>query len=159
MAKKVAVSSVLVTADEEFRDDSHQAMMDWCEDVLERFLTSCICASLKNSKKDIAGFFIHGFIDYAYGYHLAKPFQYDASLIENMCLDILPRKMSTNAKDFKEVAPVLSAFFEWCETEGILKNTKALRNRLENIEKKIYEAAKNPANWGIAKSFFSGFLH
>ena len=29
MAKKVAVSSVLVTADEEFCDDSHQALMDW----------------------------------------------------------------------------------------------------------------------------------
>lgn len=136
MAKKVAASSILNTKDEEFCDDSHHALMEWSEDILERFLGSSVCASWKNSKKDIAGFFIHGFIDYAYGYHLAKPFQYDASLIENMCLDILPRKMSTNAKDFKEVAPVLSAFFEWCEIEGILKNTKALRNRLEKIEKR-----------------------
>jgi hypothetical protein len=48
--------------------------------------------------------------------------------------------MSTNAKDFKEVAPVLSAFFEWCEIEGILKNTKALRNRLEELghSKKLF---------------------
>jgi len=28
---------------------------------------------------------------------------------------------------------------------------------LQAIEKKIYERAKNPKNWGPAKSLFSGF--
>lgn len=149
--------SSLQTIDEDFNDDSHSELMTWCEDILERFLESNSCSSWNSNKKNIAGFFIHGFVDYAYGYHLTKPFQYDDVLVENMCLDILPRKMSTNAKDFKLLAPILITFFEWCEDENIFGNTTGICNKLKTIDKEIYEKAKNPSNWGLAKSLFSGF--
>ncbi len=153
MSKTIAtINPILLTVDEEYNDDSYEALVSWGEEVLEQFLSSPCCSSWKNNKKNIACFFIHGFIDYAYGYHLAKPFQYDEMLVEDMCLDILPRKMSTNEKDFKQVAPALSTFFEWCETEGILKDTKAICIKLKEIDGKIYEAAKDPSNWGLAKS-------
>jgi hypothetical protein len=149
--------SSLLCIDEEFDDQSHHDLMDWCEEILERFFDSHTCSSWKENKKNIARFFIHGFVNYAYGYHLAKPFQYDEAIVEDMCLDILPRKMSTNAKDFKLVAPVLIAFFDWCEKEGVLADTKAIREKLKVIDSEIYEKAKNPSNWGLAKSLFAGF--
>ena len=149
--------SFLLTADEEFDDDSYQALMTWCEEILDQFLESPSCSSWKNDKKNIAAFFIHAFVDYAYRYHLAKPFQYDEPLIENMCLDILPRKISTNAKDFELVAPILMTFFEWCENEGILRDTTTLHNKLKMIDNKTYEKAKDPSNWGLAKSLFARF--
>jgi hypothetical protein len=93
--------------------------MSWFDEVINKFLESPLCSSWNANKKNIAGFFIQGFVDYAYGYHLAKPFQYDEDLIREMCLDILPRKMSTNTKDFKLMAPVFITFFEWCENEGL----------------------------------------
>lgn len=149
--------SSLLTIDEEFNDDSHQALMTWCDEILEQFLKSSYCSSWKNNKKNIAGYFIHGFIDYAYGYHLAKPFQYDEMIVEDMCLDILPRKMTTDAKDFKLIGSILITFFEWCEHESLLEDTTAIRNKLKVIDNKIYDKAKDPSNWGLAKSLFAGF--
>ena len=132
------INRILLTDDEDFDDDSHEALMSWCEEEVERFLSSPFCSSWKNNKKEIASFFIWGFVDYAYAYHLAKPFQYDEGLVKDVCLNILPRKMSTDVKDFKQVAPALTAFFEWCEIEGILKDTKAIRNTLKKIDSEIY---------------------
>ena len=93
----VRMDPILLKKDGDFSDHSQQALMSWCEDAVEQFLETLFCKTWKRNKKEIAAFFIHGFVDYAYGYHLAKPFQYDAPLVENMCLDILPRKMSTYA--------------------------------------------------------------
>lgn len=133
---------ILLKEDEEFDDDSHQALMSWCEETLEKFLESYFCAKWNDNTQGIACFFIQGFVDYAYGYHLAKPFQYDRYIVEEVCLDIFPRKMSTDTKYFKQVALVLITFFEWCEKEGLIKDTKDLRSTLKKIDQKIYKSAK-----------------
>ena len=148
---------VLLKAESDYCEESHQILIDWCKEALDEFLSSAYCYSWKNSKKGNAAFFIQGFVDYAYGYYLAKPFQYDEEIVEDMCLDILPRKMSTNVRDFKEVGSILSTFFEWCEAKKIIKDTTAIRKTLKKINEEIYKAAKNPSKWGIAKSMVMNF--
>lgn len=157
VTKTKNLNPFLLKAESDYCDESHQALIEWCEEALDEFLSSGFCSSWKNNKKDNAAFFIHGFVDYAYGYHLAKPFQYDVEIVEDMCLDILPRKMSTNVRDFKEVASILSTFFEWCEAKKIIKDTKALRKTLKKINAEIYEAAQDPSKWGMAKSMAMDF--
>ena len=158
MGREIAtVGSVLLKEDEEYQEESHQALMSWCEDAIDSFLKSSYCNSWKKNQKETAAFFIHGFVDYAYSYHLAKPFQYNKRIVEEMCLDILPRKFSTEPEDFKQVAPAMSAFFQWCEANGVIKNAKELCDKLKAIDEKIYKKAKNPKNWGMAKSMFSDF--
>lgn len=147
----------LLTSDDEFDDDSHQELISWAEEALENFLESSYCSSWNKNKKEVASFFIVCFVDYAYGYELAKPFQYNEIVVEEICLNIFPRKLSTKTKDFKLVATTLSAFFEWCEKEGTIKNSKNLIKILKEIDNDIYLAAKNPSNWGLAKSLFFGF--
>ena len=148
---------LLLSADQEYEGASHQALTAWAEGAIQRFLSSSHCSSWSKDQRDTAGFFLHGFIDCAYGYELAKPFQYDEELVREICLSIFPRKMSTKEEDFKLVAPVLSAFFQWCEDEGVLNNAASLIQLLKKIDRAIYKAAKDPSNWGMAKSLFSGF--
>ena len=155
--KTKSLGPVLLKVEHDYSDESHQVLIEWCEEAIDAFLSSDFCSHWKNNKKNNAAFFIHGFVDYAYGYHLAKPFQYDLEIVEDMCLDILPRKMSTNPKDFKEAGSILSTFFEWCESEKVIKDTKDIRKTLAKIDADIYKAAKDPSNWGMAKSMLMGF--
>jgi hypothetical protein len=150
-------SPLLRNEDEEFIDESHKALIDWTEKTIDEFFQSSFCKKWNNKRKNTASFFIHCFVDFAYGYHLAKPKKWNVTVVKDVCLNIFPRKISTNVKDFKYASSSLIAFLKWLESEKILKNTVKLQKKLESINNEIYERAKDPNNWGMAKSLFCGF--
>ena len=51
---------------------------------------------------------------------------------------------------------VLMTFFELCKNEGILRDTKAINNKLKAIDDQIFSKIKL-TKWELAKSFFPEF--
>lgn len=87
-----------------------------------------------------------------YNYELLSPEKWDESSLEQICTNVYPSKVSADQEHFREVVPVLSAFFTFLDDRGELENAASLAAHVEHLEDMIVEQASDPANWGMAKS-------
>ncbi len=153
--KTIEITKEFLIADEDYDDNQYSELMNLADEIIPMFLNSDFCSKWGKNRMDLACYFIQSFIDLSYSYHLSKPFQWDTDLVEGICLDLFPRKLSTNAMDFKHVSPILTAFFKWAQQEGIINESETLCAKLNEIEKDIYIAATDPSKWGMAKSMLN----
>jgi hypothetical protein len=142
--------------DEEYSDESLDEMVTWTKEVLEEYINNEAFSSLTESRQDYASFIIQIFIDACYNYGLKKPGQWDLDIIEEVCLDIFPKKINAEIIYFEGIGPVLISFMQWCEHKGYLSGTEALCKSVQEFAKDIVKKAKDPGNWGIAKSIMMG---
>lgn len=150
----VTQGSYLGSNEESFSEATYQWLKQWCKGAIEEFIASSYCNAWKKRKKSIASLLIHDFVIYAYRYFHVKPSQYNDLLVESLCLDILPRRMTLNPADFKLLTPILSSFFAWLERKGVMSRTRILRDKLHEIEGEIYETAKSLYNGKERPSLF-----
>jgi len=109
---------------------------------------------LDDTQKGNADFAIDVFINYLDGYIGTSLHDCDPGDAEEMCMDILPRKVSADDDFFKGLASLIATFFEFLEADGHIPegNGKAVKNALKGMDKKVLAASKDPQNWGMAKS-------
>lgn len=100
-------------------------------------------------------FIIQTFSDYMYDYQGQEPQQWTARSMEEVCLDIVPRKISAEPEVFQSYGKVLLHFFEFLQQKHIL-NTRSLISGVKKISDQIYEYSQDASNWGMAKSFMMG---
>ena len=81
-----------------------------------------------------------------------------AALVEEYLLDYFPRKVSADEDSIAKTPEILTAFFDWAEQAGHVgsRAAEAIRKRIKSIRKRFDAAARDPGNFGMAKSLVMG---
>lgn len=137
---------------EEYSDRKLNLILNKSNRWAEEFVKSNFSNNLNVKEKKHSEFIIECFFEYLYSYFLKTPEQVDRDDVEEICLYLLPRKVSEGEDFFKSMVPVLNNFFRFLENKSIIGNAKVLCTKLSILRKKIIKAAANLENWGVAKS-------
>ncbi|WP_285023892.1 SEC-C domain-containing protein [Lactococcus garvieae] len=89
--------------------------------------------------------------DFMYGYYLRRPKEWTAAALEEMLLDLFPRKLVADEGFYESVEPVLTEYFTFLQATGRIKNAKALIARLHKVAPLMLVASNEPENWGPGK--------
>lgn len=121
------------------------------EIVAQKFLTSPFAKKIRDIEQGDANFIIEMFVNYAMTYRGEMLEDWTKDTINEICLGILPRKVSMEAECFKVTGSVLKCYFDFLVKERFIKN-KELGNYVYSKRKVIYDNSQNSANWGMSKS-------
>ena len=135
--------------DEHDEDKTRGVMNKW----LEAFMESPAFDTLSEEQKDETGFIVSSFTNAMDTYVGEMPNEWSTGGVREVCLDVMPRKMTAETETFEAVGPILSTFFEFLHGEGLLNNGRELAQTARAIEKDIVGKAEDPRSWGMAKSF------
>lgn len=138
---------------EEYSEEKREVLRLTGKNWTREFLRSRFSTDLTNKQVEEVDSITESFIDSLYSYFTLTFEDLTIIALEEICLDILPRKVSAEISFFKALVPVLSRFLSFLSKKGILKDVKPFINRLHMIHEAIIENASNPQNWGMAKSF------
>lgn len=138
---------------EEDEDDGEQydEAQEITEQWLKKFIEAKYFTELDKKYQENSENIISTFSEMMYGYTGLKIEKWDTSGLEEICLDVMPRKIMADEEYFESIAPSLHAFFLFMKDEKINKNSVKLAERIKIIEKDIIKASKKPSNWGIGK--------
>jgi len=94
-------------------------------------------------------------IDYGINYLSVTPPHMTPSGLREILFDIFPRKVSTIADKAPDIIRELRAFWQFLQREFHLENAAACLKVLdEKAARELKKKLSDPANFGIAKSFF-----
>ena len=125
----------------------------WADELTDRFMASEAASELDIELFEDAGFIAYHVLKYAWSYVGSSPEELDEFMLEEVLLEIFPRKVTAERELFEKVAPVTEFFLKWLESEGILANTASLIEAVHGWTDKIVANGMNPKYWGMAKSF------
>jgi hypothetical protein len=80
---------------------------------------------------------ISNFVEGMYNYFSLTPDEWNENAIEEVCLYILPHKISGNSSVFKAIAPILIKFCSFLSDKGIITNPVNLQTKLFVIHDQI----------------------
>ncbi|MGD9152290.1 MAG: DUF1186 domain-containing protein [Gammaproteobacteria bacterium] len=143
----------LAINDEEFSDESMQLISEWYKYYGDLYLKSDESKNLSNKEREEAPFVLSCFCDFCYSYFLRKPGQWTPPAVIEVCLNIIPAKVTADINFYKAITPVLVSFMNWAENNALLNDTKELCNILISMDEDIIKASQDSRNWGMAKSF------
>lgn len=123
------------------------------EDLLEEFTNWQFATALPCPPDEAAGC-MRTFIDLATT-HVDQDFAFDnLNDVRETLLELLPRKVSADARYFEEFPSVLEAFARFLHATGRLKHLQPLLEVVEEARTELPKLAADPGNWGIAKRLF-----
>jgi len=123
------------------------------EELTVRFMESDAAGKLNPELFEDAGFIIYNLLVYAWTYTNGNPEKLDEYTLEQVLLEVFPRKITAERDLFEKIAPVTEVFLRWLESEGILANTSILVETVRGWADTIVANSMNPQYWGMAKSF------
>jgi len=101
------------------------------------------------------GFWSYQSIYYAQAYIGVTLPQMDKANMEELLLDIFPRKISISSPDEMETAvPEISAFWRYLQRVYKLRNAGKILAFLDQVQPQFIRAMQDPSKFGMAKSFF-----
>lgn len=137
---------------EEYSDEELDKINKRIQNWIREFVDSEFFKALSEEQKYESEFVIESFAEYMYQYFLLPPEKWEVNVLEELCLEILPRKISAKLSYYKAITPVMNKFFEFLANKGILSNSQKLIVKLREIKAQIIKNATNPKNWGMAKT-------
>ncbi len=138
---------------EEYSDEKLEEILNKVYEWGVEFSKSKYFEELTEKQKQESEFVVMTFTEYMYSYHGLSPEEWNEKGLKECCLYTLPRKVVADESCFVSIAPVLSAFFAFLGEKNLLKNASQLIRKVKEIDKQILRNARNPRNWGIAKTF------
>lgn len=82
---------------------------------------------------------------------------WSAADVEQILLELMPRKSSMDAGDIAQVVPTAAAFLRWLTaTARVAGDLEAVAAFVEGLAGRFVEAMHDPANWGMAKTLVTG---
>lgn len=147
------IKTKLIELDEEYEPDYDESQQ---EKWIEEFQKSEYFERLNEYRKENAGFIADTFMSYMYNYEYVVPNGWNATNVEEVCLNIIPRKVIAEIELFENYGEVLIKFLEFLEGAGHIGESSELRKRVNEIKEEIPKEASNPSNWGMAKTFMMG---
>ncbi|HME52287.1 MAG TPA: SEC-C metal-binding domain-containing protein [Candidatus Lokiarchaeia archaeon] len=140
--------------EDEYSDEKLDANVDKAIKYWKEFSKSELFSGLTENEKEESYFVVESFADYMYSYNMVPVEKWNVRDMEEICTDVLPRKITSDDNLFKTISPVLSAFFQFLGSKGgIIQDAESLSSRVRAIGPMIVKNARDPENWGLAKSF------
>ena len=104
-----------------------------------------------------AGFLSEGLLNFKVNYGNGETDGWSAGLVEEYLIDYFPQKVSADDDLVNRTPEVLAAFFSWMRESGRLSKRleEAIQKRIKSKTKAFALAARDPSNFGMAKSFFT----
>jgi uncharacterized protein YchJ len=135
-----------------YEDDDFEAGSRRAALLAESFMESEEAKQLPGDLFEDAGFIVCQVLEYAWSYAGAAPEELDAVVLDQVLLEVFPRKMTADCALFEKVAPVTEALLKWMGSEGILADTTGLVETVHSWAEAIVVEGMNPQNWGMGKS-------
>lgn len=107
---------------------------------------------LDTNQKENASFIISTFLDFMYNYEGVELGEWSPSNIEEVCLNLVPRKVSADQELFEIYGDVVIIFLQFLENNKYIANADILIKKVIAIKSKIPIESKKTGNWGIAKT-------
>lgn len=142
--------------DTEYSDERADEIDEWFSGVSKDFAASSQYKQLTKSQKKHGLFMISCFYDLCYSYCLTGPGEVDEGVIDEICLLMMPRKISEGKAAYEAFAPSIEQFWLWCEAEGHMQSTKDNRYHVHEVAPLMIENSQDPECWGMAKSMLIG---
>jgi hypothetical protein len=139
--------------DDDDYDDSDEALEERADDLAQRFAESSQAAALPAELQRQAQGDVAMMVRYGLQYLGGEVGKWRHRDWEELLLEILPRKVTTESQWWPTVAPIAGAFLRWLGDTGIAPHAQALAPEVEQWGPEIDAAANDPRNWGMAKSF------
>ncbi|GEM_PF-3083999 len=139
--------------DDDFTDRRIEEIYQWVESTKDEFVESDHFKNLNTIEQECCFFLIDIFFEYSYSYCLVGPGKINKKVIDEMMLDVMPRKISAGLSTFESFAPVMKSFLSWCEDTRHMANTKKLRAHIHETAQEMISRSQNRGYWGMAKSF------
>jgi len=121
-------------------------------ELADRFTESQAARKLDPELFEDANFIAYHVLEYAWVYVGSGPEELDEFTLEEVLLEIFPRKLTAERDLFEKIAPVTACFLKWLESEGILADASGLIETVRGWKDPIVANGMNPRNWGMAKS-------
>ncbi len=118
----------------------------------EQFAASSFAAALPEDMREGAGGDVAMILRYGLDYLDADVTAWSFANWNELLLEILPRKVTSEPAWFAAVAPLAAALLRWLEEQGHAPSGSILAAEVEKWGPKIQAAASDPDNWGMAKS-------
>lgn len=139
--------------DDEYSDEKLDETVEQAVEYWKEFSTSEFFSGLAENEKEESRYIVESFADNMYSYNAVPVEKWNVRDMEDICTDVMPRKITADDDFFKTIAPVLSAFFQFLGTKGgIIQDAAGLVSRVRAIGPTIVKNARDPENWGMAKS-------
>jgi len=118
-----------------------------------QFSKSPYFENLTKDQKQESEFIVMTFSEYMYSYEGLSPEEWDEAGLEECCVHTLARKVSAETSYYQAMSPVLEGFFRFLDEQNLLRRASRLATKVKSLAKQIEQAADDPRNWGMAKSF------
>jgi len=137
----------------DYSDDEVQETQENIEKWYDDFEETSLFKSLPEAARQNAGFIISVFGEKMYDYPGETPAEWSAGGLSEVITDVFPRKISADEDTFISVEPVLTAFFQYLNDMGYIKNANKLTKALKETAPIMVDEATDSSNWGFAKQF------
>jgi len=140
----------------EYCDRISDLVNQWSSLMIEEMINDPECKLTKVGKNNI--YVLEMFIEMAYSYHASLPGQWSTFVIEDVCTDVIPRKLIAGKETFAQLPRLLKQMFLWGKLRGYFNpaTVDEWLQELDNCKMDICDNAANPHHWGMAKSLMSG---
>lgn len=124
---------------------------------VRHFQRSNYYSEMEETDRTNSDFIIETFSDYMYDYERKTPGKWNRSSVREICLNIVPTKITAEKEVFESYGKVLLSFFQFLEKRNYLK-TNSLQRTVAEIKNEIVENSQDSSSWGMAKSFMMGAM-
>ncbi len=120
----------------------------------DEFISSTFYKQLTEVEQQEMDFIIDAVVDFSYRYFDAEPTDLTPQEVKRCCVEIIPSKVAADDDFFNSLPGVLSAFFEFLASRGILAQGEELAQAVRSVREEITAAAADNANWNPGKKLF-----
>ncbi len=120
--------------------------------LYEEFETSEPFRTLPSEAAEHASFVVNMFQDYLQRYLGASLLNMHPEEVEEVIVDILPRKVAEEQDFYEAIPPVLTAFFGWLGDTGWHARARDLIDAVQSGTEAMLTNAADPGYWDMAKS-------
>jgi hypothetical protein len=106
---------------------------------------------LSEYQKDCCNFAVETFSEHMYSYCLEQPKDWSEESIEEILLDVFPRKLSVESEFYDAVEPILTGFLGFLQQKNHISNADVLIKSLKKHSKTMVKNANDSGSWGFAK--------
>jgi len=139
-----------------YSEEGEEALYEYQDALIELFHESPEGAKHRKTYPQM-GFWAQQLIYYGHGYIGVTIPQMSVANVEEILLELFPRKISLSSPDEAlDTIPELIAFWEYLKREYKLRKANAILGYLKGIRpEKFVNIINDPSRFGMAKSFFS----
>ncbi len=124
----------------------------------EAFEQSEQYANLPPGEQEEAKSTLELFADYAFNYRGDQPKDWTVGTLREVCLERFPKRLSAPIESFEHTGRLLIQFFDFLAEHQSLNTASQMQQEMRRIAPEMIRLAKNPRNWGMAKSMIMDAL-